>query len=66
MEYFIEQTKVVTNKATEIMKTGATGSYTKEFDTMDTKLNKITQLLKNTTSSSHQLQELDNLIAKKK
>lgn len=46
----------------EIMKTGATGSYTKEFESVEKKIEDIKQLLQNTTASSEQLKTLDKLI----
>ncbi|CAK9187452.1 unnamed protein product, partial [Ilex paraguariensis] len=45
------------------MRTGASGSYVKEFEMMEKKLALVQQSLKNTTASSLQLQELDQLIA---
>ncbi|XP_065226755.1 laminin subunit beta-1 [Planococcus citri] len=57
-----DQTKKVIDKAVEIMKTGATGSYVKEFETMEKKLADVKLLLQNTTASHLQLQELDTLI----
>lgn len=56
------QTDSVIAAAMEIMKTGATGSYTKEFESVEKKIEDIKQLLQNTTASSEQLKTLDKLI----
>lgn len=59
----VDQTKKIADKATEIMKTGASGSYVNEFEAMEKKLTEVKQHLQNTSASSQQLQELEKRIA---
>lgn len=48
--------------ATEIMKTGASGSYLNEFDAMEKKLSDVNQVLLNTSASTQKLSELEKEI----
>lgn len=57
-----EQTERVIQAASEIKRTGATGAYTQEFETMERKLNDVRQYLQNTTRSSLDLTQIDKLV----
>lgn len=52
-------TQAVIKQAKEIKTIGATGAYTTEFNELDDKLNKIREILKNTTIGIKDLNELD-------
>ena len=47
--------------ASQIRETGATGAYTREFETMETKLTEVRTLLTNTTLSGRELTQLEEL-----
>ncbi|XP_075218526.1 laminin subunit beta-1-like [Lycorma delicatula] len=57
-----EETKRVINAAKEIKRTGATGAYTQEFETMEKKLEEVKLLLQNTAKSSVDLGVLENIV----
>lgn len=59
-----DQTERVIHAASEIKQTGASGAYRREFEKMEKQLNEVTQLLENTTVSSHDLERLENLVEK--
>ncbi|XP_055695879.1 laminin subunit beta-1 [Lutzomyia longipalpis] len=54
------ETLRVIDEAKNIKTVGATGAYTKEFDTMGKKLEKIRQLLENTTISGQDIEGLES------
>lgn len=58
---YLEQTRRVSEKAAEIIKTGTPGSY--EFEPLEKDLNEIELQLKNTSASSAHLPELEKRIA---
>lgn len=55
------QTEQVVVAAGQIRETGATGAYTREFETMETKLSEVRTLLLNTTLSGRELSQLEQL-----
>ncbi|XP_071442864.1 laminin subunit beta-1 isoform X2 [Hetaerina americana] len=57
-----DQTNEVIDAASKIKQTGATGAYTREFERMEKRLDEIRQLVKNTTVSTHDLENMQNLI----
>ena len=59
---YLEQTKIVAENATEIMKTGASGSYLNEFEALENKLSDVKEALLNTSASSRKLSELEKKI----
>jgi coxsackievirus/adenovirus receptor len=57
------QTEQVVVAAGQIRETGATGAYTREFETMENKLSDVRALLLNTTLSGHELSQLEELFS---
>lgn len=57
-----EDTRRVIEEAKQIKTVGATGAYTKEFDLMGSKLQRIQQLLANTTISANDIKLLDDRV----
>lgn len=55
------QTEQVVVAAGQIRETGATGAYTREFETMENKLADVRALLLNTTLSGRELSQLEDL-----
>uniref|UniRef100_A0A1B0EZP2 Laminin n=1 Tax=Phlebotomus papatasi TaxID=29031 RepID=A0A1B0EZP2_PHLPP len=56
----VNETLRVIDEAKNIKTVGATGAYTKEFDAMGKKLEKIRQLLDNTTISGQDIENLES------
>lgn len=57
-----DETQRVIAEAKTIKTVGATGAYTKEFDQMSGKLERIQQLLQNTTISAQDIKDLDDKV----
>lgn len=57
-----EDTLRTIEEAKQIKTTGATGAYTKEFDSMEKKLGAIKALLSNATVSTQDISQLDELV----
>jgi laminin beta 1 len=58
-----DQTSDLIERAKKIKTQGATGAYTKEFDDIERKIGNIKNILDNTTISSQDIDDVDQLIA---
>lgn len=52
--------------ASQIKQQGATGAYTKEFDSMKSRVDEVKRLLESSSISSNDLDKLVTMIAQKK
>jgi len=57
-----DKTNNAIQSASEIKQTGATGSYTRQFENMEKKIGEVKQLLESTEVSTNDLENLEKLI----
>lgn len=64
--FFIGETVEVVAAASEIKQQGTTGAYSREFDVMQTRIDEVKNLLKSSSVSTLDLDQLQEMIDKKK
>ena len=64
--HVVGKTDKVVEAASQIKQQGATGAYTREFDTMKSRVDEVKRLLESSSISSSDLDDLGTMITERK